>query len=87
MGVVDEMIAPDKFEATVLRRAARLAGMPRDAFVHAKAALLAPAVTRIGAETPDEVRQGVAGWTSPESRQARRRLREKLGIRHSEAAD
>ncbi len=87
LGIVDELIAPEKFDATVLRRAARLAGMPRDAFVHAKAALLAPAVTRIGAETPDEVRQGLAVWTSPESRQARRRLREKLGIPHSEAGD
>ena len=39
LGVVDELISADDFEATVFRRAARLGGFPRDAYAHTKAAL------------------------------------------------
>jgi enoyl-CoA hydratase/carnithine racemase len=81
LGLVDELLPADTFEPTVLRRAARLAGLPREAYAHAKAALVAEAAARIAAETPDEALQTMAVWLAPESRAARARQRDKLGVR------
>ena len=39
LGVVDELISENKFEDTVMRRAARLGSFPREAFAHTKLAL------------------------------------------------
>jgi len=81
LGVVDELFPPDTFEATVLRRAARLGAFPREAYTHGKAALVAEARQRIIAETPDEAMQTMLVWTLPESRAARARQRATLGVR------
>jgi enoyl-CoA hydratase/carnithine racemase len=81
LGIVDELLAPEKFEDTVMRRAARLGAFPRDAYAHSKRALVAEAIRRIGAETPEEAAQAAAVWTSEESRAARAKQREKLGIK------
>jgi enoyl-CoA hydratase len=80
LGVVDEVFPAERFEETVLRRAARLAAFPREPYAHAKAALIADALARIDAETPDEAAAAIAVWSAPESRAARARQREKLGI-------
>jgi enoyl-CoA hydratase/carnithine racemase len=80
LGIVDEMFPPDTFESTVLRRATRLAGMPREAYAHAKAALIAEALACIDSETPEEASQTIGVWNAPESRAARARQREKLKI-------
>src|SRR5262249_4285485 len=79
LGLVDELVAADRLEATVLRRAARLGAFPRDAYAHTKAALVAEVVARVEAELPGEAAQGAAGWTSAESRAARAAQRAKLG--------
>jgi enoyl-CoA hydratase len=79
LGVVDELLSADTLEASVLRRAARMGGFPREAFAHTKAALVAEAVTRIEAETPEEEERGAAVWTAAESRAARAAQRRKLG--------
>jgi enoyl-CoA hydratase/carnithine racemase len=79
LGVVDELFADEVFEATVLRRAARLGAFPREAFAHAKAALVAEAVSRVRAETDAEAAHTAAVWTAPESRAARAAQRAKLG--------
>lgn len=81
LGIVDELFAADRFRETVLRRAARLGGFPRDAYAHAKARLVEPALARVRAETPAAAARATAVWSSPESRAARQRQREKLGIR------
>src|SRR5437773_7330003 len=81
LGVVDELLLPDGFAATVLRRAARLGSFPREAYAHTKAALVAEAVARVEAETPDEATRGAAVWTMAESRAARAAQRAKLGMR------
>jgi enoyl-CoA hydratase len=81
LGVVDELLPAEAFAVTVLRRAARLAGFPREAYAHAKAALVGDAAARIQAETPAEADATAAVWTAPESRAARRRQREKMGLR------
>jgi enoyl-CoA hydratase/carnithine racemase len=81
LGVVDELLPADKLEDTVMRRAARLGAFPRDAYAHSKAALIADALDRIAAETPDEAARAAAVWTSEESRAARAQQREKLGIK------
>jgi len=78
LGVVDELITSDRFEATVFRRAARLGAFPGDAFAHTKGALVAEAVARIEAETPDEALCTAAVWTSPESVAARAAQQQKL---------
>ena len=78
LGVVDELVAPETFEATVLRRAARLGSFPREAYAHTKAALLEGAVARVMAETEDEAARTAAIWTSAESRAARAAQRAKL---------
>jgi len=81
LGVVDELLAPDTFAATVLRRAARLGSFPREAYAHTKAALVGEAVARVQAETPEESARGAAVWTTAESRAARSAQRAKLGMR------
>lgn len=81
LGIVDELFPTEKFEETVLRRAARLGAFPREAYAHTKAALVAEAVVRIEAETPDEALQTMAVWITPESRAARAKQRAKLGMK------
>ena len=78
LGVVDELLPPDTFDATVLRRAERLGAFPREAYAHTKAALVADALARVAAEAPDEEAAGAAVWTTPESRAARAAQRAKL---------
>jgi len=79
--VVDELVPADSFAPTVLRRAARLGSFPREAYAHTKAALVAEAVARVEAETPEEAARGAAVWTTAESRAARQAQRTKLGLR------
>lgn len=81
LGIVDELCPAERFPDTVLRRAGRLGGFPRDAYAHAKARLVAPALARVRAESPADALRATAVWSSTESRAARRRQREKLGIR------
>jgi enoyl-CoA hydratase/carnithine racemase len=71
LGVVDELLPADAFEATVLRRAAHLGAFPREAYAHTKAALVSEAVARIVAETPEEGIRTAAVWMSAESVAAR----------------
>ena len=80
LGIVDELLPAERFEETVLRRATRLGAFPREAYAHAKAALVADPLARIDAETPAEAAAAMAVWSAPESRAARARQREKLGI-------
>lgn len=79
LGVVDELLAPDKLEATVVRRAERMGAFPRQAYAHTKMALLGDLVERVMAETPEEAVRGAGVWQTPESRAARAKQREKLG--------
>jgi enoyl-CoA hydratase len=81
LGVVDELLPADRLEETVLRRAARMGAFPRDAYAHTKMQLVAEAVARTLAETPDEAQRATAVWLSEESQAARRAQRQKLGMR------
>jgi enoyl-CoA hydratase len=81
LGIVDELFPAEQFEDTVLRRAARLGAFPREAYAHAKATLVAEAVARIEAETPEEALATMSVWITPESRAARAKQRDKLGVR------
>lgn len=81
LGVVDELLPPDSFEATVLSRAAYLGTYPREAYAHTKAALIAEAVARVKAETAEEAARAAAVWMMPESLAAREAQQEKLGKR------
>jgi enoyl-CoA hydratase len=83
LGVVDELLPQDAFEATVLRRAAQLGAFPREAYAHTKAALVAEAVARVEAETAEEALRGAAVWMTPESLAARAAQRDRLGKRAS----
>ncbi len=78
LGVVDELLSPDTFKETVLRRAVHLAAYPREAYAHTKAALVAEAAARVETETAEEAARGVAVWMTPESRAARKAQRESL---------
>ena len=80
LGVVDELLPPDTFEPTVLRRAARLGSFPREAYAHTKAALIAEAVAAVQGETPEEAARAAAVWVSDESRAARAAQRRKLDV-------
>jgi enoyl-CoA hydratase len=81
LGVVDELFPADTFESTVLRRAARMGGFPRDAYAHTKTALVVEALQRIASETPEEAERATAVWLSDESRAARAAQRTKLGMK------
>jgi Delta3-Delta2-enoyl-CoA isomerase len=78
LGVVDELLAADKLEDTVMRRAARMGAFPREAYAHTKLALVAETVERVLAETPDGAAHAAAIWQTEESRAARARQLEKL---------
>lgn len=78
LGVVDELLPADTGAASILRRATRLGTYPREAFAHAKLALVAPALAAIRGETPAEADATAAVWTTAESRAARARQREGL---------
>ena len=78
LGIVDELMPAEKLADTVLRRAARMGAFPRLAYAHTKAALVEDAIRRTLHETADEEERTAAVWTSPESRAARARQREKL---------
>lgn len=78
LGVVEELLPPDTFETTVMRRAARLGAFPREAYAHAKAAFLAETVARVETETAEEAARGASVWMTPESRAARAAQRERL---------
>jgi enoyl-CoA hydratase len=81
LGIVDELLPSDTFQATVLRRAARLGAFPAEAYAHTKAALVAEAVERIVAETPEQAERAAAVWLTDESRAARAAQRRKLGMK------
>jgi enoyl-CoA hydratase len=78
LGIVDELFPPDDCAATVLRRATRLGGFPREAYGHTKAALVREAALRVRAETDAEAEEASSVWTTDESRAARARQRMKL---------
>lgn len=78
LGVFDELLPADTFAETVLRRAARMAAFPREAYAHTKSALVAEAVARVEAETPSESDATAAVWMTDESRAARAAQRTKL---------
>jgi enoyl-CoA hydratase/carnithine racemase len=81
LGVVQELLPSGTAADAVVTRAARLGGFPREAYAHAKAALIAEAVARIEAETDAEALQTMSVWVTPESRAARAQQRAKLGVR------
>jgi enoyl-CoA hydratase len=78
LGIVDALLSRDAFDGTVLRRAQRLGVFPREAYAHTKAALVAEALARVGAETPEEEAAGAAVWMTAESRAARAAQRARL---------
>lgn len=80
LGVVDELLPRQGFEDEALRRAALLGSYPREAYAHAKAALVAEAAARVRDESEQEAELTAAVWSAPESRAARTAQRRKLGI-------
>ena len=78
LGIVDELLPANTFDATVLRRAQRLGAFPREAYAHSKAAFVTEALARVAAETPAEEAAAAAVWTTAESRAARAAQRVKL---------
>ena len=84
LGVVDEMLPADVAEATVLRRAARLGAFPAASYAHAKEGLLADTGVRVRGESEAEAERAADVWSSAESRTARARQREKLGMRRGD---
>jgi len=87
LGIADELVPRDALLSTALRRAGRLGAYPREAYAHAKAALVAPAVARIEAETATEGLATMAVWITPESRAARSRQRQALGMNQGATSD
>ena len=78
LGIVDELLAADQLESTVLRRAARMGAFPREAYAHTKAALIADAVRSVRDESAAEARATTDVWITEESRAARAAQRKKL---------
>jgi enoyl-CoA hydratase len=79
LGVVHELLPAADFDASVARRAARMAAFPREAYAHTKAALIAETLARIDAHTREQQLADAAVWMTDESRAARRAQRAKLG--------
>ena len=62
----------------MLRRAARMAAFPREAYAHTKSALVAEAVAHVERETAAEADATAAVWMTDESRAARAAQRARL---------
>jgi enoyl-CoA hydratase len=80
-GAFTEVLPREGFDASVLERAARLARFPREAYAHSKAAFVAESAARIRAETSEDALATMTVWITEESRAARHRQRDKLGVR------
>src|SRR5262249_36870913 len=80
LGILAEPLPAARSEARGRRRAPAPAASPPEAYAHAKTALITGALASIDAETPAEAAAAMAVWSTPESRAARARQREKLGI-------
>ena len=81
LGVVDEMLPAASIADTVMQRAARMGAFPREAYAHTKATLIAEAVARVEAETPEEAARTGAVWMTAESRAARAAQQARLRVR------
>jgi enoyl-CoA hydratase len=81
VGLAHEMLEADGFEEMVLARAVEIGAYSRQAYAHTKAAFVADAAARIRAESQQEAIETMMVWISDESRAARKRQREKLGVR------
>jgi len=81
VGLAHEMLEADGFADAVLARAAEIGAYSREAYAHTKAAFIADAVARIRGESEQEAVATMMVWISEESRAARRRQRERLGVR------
>ena len=78
LGIVDELLPADTFDATVQRRAERLGAFPREAYAHTKVAFVTEPLARVAAETAAEEAATTAVWTTAESRAARAAQRARL---------
>jgi enoyl-CoA hydratase len=81
LGVVDKLLGAEALEKQVMRYAARLGRLPREAYAHTKALLVEDAVARVRAETDEDVTRMMDAWRTPESRAARAAMQRKLGLR------
>lgn len=72
VGLVDDVVAPEQFEARALERAAVLAGTEPTAYAQIKRALTRPLVETIARHDEEEAEAWLATWFAPE---AQRRLR------------
>jgi enoyl-CoA hydratase len=75
LGIVDEVLGPDRLEETCLERARTLGAYPAQAYAHSKRALQRAAIARVRGETVLQRRALVDIWTSPETVQT---LRDRL---------
>lgn len=80
LGVFDALVAPEDLEQAAVQRALHLGRHPREAYAFTKAQIVGDAAARIRAETPDEALSTMLVWITEESRAARRRKREQLGM-------
>ncbi len=71
-GLLDEVVAPERFEARVLERATALASADRTAFAQIKRAILRPALEAIARADADETEAWLDTWFSAEGQ---RRMR------------
>ena len=78
LGIVDELLPADTFDATVLRRAERLGDEHALRVGVGFAWKCTEALARVAAETPAEEAAAAAVWTTTESRAARAAQRAKL---------
>lgn len=80
LGLFDELVSPQDVVSVGLERAARLGAYSRDAYAFTKGQIIENALARIRAETPEDAMRAMSVWISEESRAARRRKVQGLGI-------
>ncbi len=83
LGLVDEVVEPDRLEETCLEHARTLGGYPAQAYAHSKRTLQHAAIDRVHGESVSQRRALADIWTSPETVQTLRNRLAGIGRRSS----
>jgi enoyl-CoA hydratase/carnithine racemase len=83
LGLVDEVVEPDRLEETCLDHARTLGGYPAQAYAHSKRTLQHAAIDRVHGELVSQRRALADIWTSPETIQTLRNRLAEIGRRSS----
>jgi Delta3-Delta2-enoyl-CoA isomerase len=86
LGLLHELVPPDRLEQRATERALELGALPAEAFAAVKAAIRAPVAQRARDLMTEDAARWAGTWSSPEGLERRRQAIERLSRKKSAAA-